>query len=168
MSHRNLLPAPLAFVAVAEDYLGIREVGGDNRGPAVEFFQKLGEIQPGLPWCAAYVNACAEISCAILNIPSPLEAIDLEGYVQAYYLHAKARGWIRADGRPGVGDLFMVYHPSKERYAHIGIVAAVTHDGFLTLEGNSNEDGGRDGIGVFQNVRHFSDRIVFANPWEGS
>jgi len=163
---RALLPIRDVFLEEAEDYLGIREQGGDNRGPAVEFFQKLGEIRPGQPWCAAYVNACAEIACSKKNLVSPLEAIRLEGYVQAYYEYAVAQNWLV--DRPQAGDLFMVWHGGTiNRYAHIGIVAAATDEGILSLEGNSNDDGSRNGIGVFQNLRAYSPRIVFADPWSG-
>lgn len=168
-----MLPVRAVFLKEAEDYVGRMEEGGDNRGPAVEFFQKLGEIRPGQPWCAAFVNAVAEIACSKKNVRSPLEGVhldsstnDLEGYVQAYYEHSRRNGWLREDGRPGVGDLFMVYHGGElDRYAHIGIVAALSEQGFMTVEGNSNDDGSRNGIGVFQNLRTYQRRIVFANPW---
>ena len=162
-SGRALLPVRLVFVSEAQDFLGIQEVGGDNRGPAVAFFQKLGEIGTGSPWCAAFVNACAEIACAKKNVVSPLEAVPLEGFVQSYYDHAKKEGWLR--NRPGIGDLFMVYHRTKKRYAHIGLVAAVTPEGFLTIEGNSNDEGSREGYEVCQNLRQYIGGIVFANPW---
>ncbi len=158
-----MLPVRLVFVKEAEDFLDIQEVGGDNFGPAVEFFQKLGEIRPGQPWCAAFVNACAEIACAKKNVWSPLEVVPLEGFVQSYYDQAKLKGWLR--DRPGIGDLFMVWHRRKNRYAHIGIVARTTTNGFLTIEGNSNDEGSRQGYEVAQNFRQYSGGIVFANPW---
>ena len=165
MSDRSDLPIHKLFLAVARDYIGIREIGGDNRGPSVEFMQKLGEITPGLPWCAAYVNAVAEIACSVKNIISPFEAIDYQGYVQSYFLHAQAENWL---GAAHPGDIGMIYYPTKSRYAHIFIVDAVLEEGVTTIEGNTNDDGSRNGVGVFQRFRTVTDRIVFANPWGNS
>ncbi len=165
-----LLPVRLAFLREMGDFAHVRETGGDNRGPAVEFLQKLGEIRPGQPWCAALVNACGEIACAKLGLWSPLEGVhldgdpnDLEGYVQAYYEHSRREGWLVE--RPRIGDLFMVYHGHLDRHAHIGAVASVYDKGIGTIEGNSNDDGSRNGIGTFQLMRSWSQRIVFADPW---
>jgi len=165
MSDRSDLSIDKLFLAEARDYIGIREIGGDNRGPSVEFMQKLGEITPGLPWCAAFVNTVAEIACSKKNIVSPLEKINYQGYVQSYFLHAEAQGWL---GAPRPGHLFMLYYPMKSRYAHIGIVDATLEGGLTTIEGNTNDDGSRNGIGVFQRYRHYSDRLVFADPWGSS
>ena len=45
----------LIEVAKAEDAKRVREVGGMNRGPDVETYQKTVGLSPGSPWCAAFV-----------------------------------------------------------------------------------------------------------------
>jgi hypothetical protein len=56
---------------------------------------------------------------------------------------------------PAVGDLFLIWNAKVDggRFAHIGFVTAVTAEGFATIEGNSNDSGGREGYGVFELAR---------------
>jgi len=169
MADRSTFPIRALLSAEARDFLGIEEVGGDNRGPAVEWILKGADLSPGEPWCAAFVNRIAEIAFAKKNLPSPLESVPFEGYVQSYYDYGKIHGWLRPeDHDPHPGDLFVVYHASKQRYAHIGFVIDPHSVGgrFLTIEGNSNTDGGRNGYGVVSNQRPYAAKIRFLNPWD--
>lgn len=164
---------PLASLAalVAGDFEGISETEGANRGPAVEWFQKLGNINPGSPWCAAYVNGCAEVAAAIKNVRSPLERVPHQGYVEAYHRLGLAEGWVVPASEVGVGDLFLLYdddrpdpvYGGRGRHVHIGFVRRPPHDGweYETLEGNTNEDGSPEGIGVFRRTRPVDDDVTF-------
>jgi hypothetical protein len=154
------------FLAECEDFIGVDEPDGDNRGPAVEWLLKGANLNPGEPWCAAFVNRCAEIACAKKNVRSPLERVPLQGYVQSYYQYAAEDGWLTTD--PAPGDLFLIWHRAKNRYAHMGVVAFAYSDGrFDTVEGNSNSVGSREGIEVAANTRiaGVGDQIKFVNPW---
>lgn len=153
-----------AAVAYARDFIGLRE-HGNNVGPGVEWFQKLGTIRAGQPWCAAFVNGIAEIACAVKDRTSPLEAVPLQGYVQSYYEYGTQQGWLV--NKPEAGDLFLVWHESKERYAHIGFVQVVTGNQIKTIEGNSNEDGSREGREVAENWREIREGIVFLRWADG-
>lgn len=168
-TYRGSLPLRALLVAEAEDFIeNLREVGGDNRGPGVEWMLKGADLPPGEPWCAAFVNRVAEVACAKLNIRSPLEDVPLQGFVKSYVDYGEPRGWLRPETEPpGFGDLFVVFHPSKGRFAHIGFVADPhsVGDRFLTVEGNSNRDGGRNGFEVVQNQREAGPGIRFLNPW---
>lgn len=149
---------------IARDFIGIEEIGGDNLGPAVEFFQKLGEIGPGKPWCAAFVNACAEIAAAMKNLISPLEAINYQGYVDAYFHHEPA--WRVSPEHVQPGDLFLIWFEHIRpgpRYAHIGFVDRVdwSLQSYWTVEGNSNDDGSREGFEVVRRLRPFHDKDAY-------
>lgn len=160
---RQNLPFKLVALAAANDVLGIREIG-DNRGPSVEVMQRAAKIPPGSAWCAALANWGAEYASAVKNLPSPLEDVPLQGYVQSYYEWGVQNDLIVPWGQTEPGDLFLVWHPSKDRYAHLGFVDAVFLDAgqFRTIEGNSNSSGSREGIEVAQNTRHVSSgRYVF-------
>lgn len=150
----------------ALEELGVKEQGGDNKGKRVAEFLKEAGVTVPAPWCAAYVNWSAKQAAAGLGVESPLEAVPLEAYVQSYYQHGVKKNWKVAakDIRPG--DLFLVWFPSLNRYGHIGFVAQVNDDNtFVTLEGNSNDEGSREGYEVCQNKRKITDRIVFLSPW---
>ena len=50
---------------------------------------------------------------------------------------------------PVRGDLFLMYFPSLHRFAHTGVILSVTDTPTAslctTIEGNTNDDGSRDG-----------------------
>ena len=163
---RSLLPLPVAALAVAHDFVGLREIGGDNRGPGVEWILRAAGLSPGAPWCAAYVNRAVEVACAIHNVVSPLESVPLQGYVQSYYEHGVENGWLAPFTRVIPGDLFLVYSQTKGRYAHIGFVDRLVNGTIHTVEGNTNDDGSREGYGVFTRERPLSERIIFLH-WTG-
>lgn len=155
---RSTLPLDLAALAVAGDFVGVRE-SPSNRGPAVEYFQRAANLPPGAPWCAAFVNAVIEHACAIKNVRSPFEGGMLEGYVPEYVKRANERNWVVPGHKALPGDLFCVWHASLDRYAHIGFVANVARSQarFWTIEGNTSEDGGREGVQVGERVRSLTD-----------
>lgn len=165
---RGRRPIHELIIAEAEDFLEHgRETEGRNRGPTVDWFLRGAERDPenAEEWCAAFCNRTSEIACAKLNILSPLELVPLQAYVDSYYQTARERGWLRDE--PGFGDLFMLWHQGKGRYAHIGWVADphLSAGLFLTVEGNSNDDGSRIGEKVCRNARPYGSGVVFANPW---
>lgn len=152
-----------AALAVALEMLGVQEQGGSNRGRQVEAFQRAAGIRPGDPWCAAFVNWCAERAAERLGVRSPLERVPLQGYVPSY-----------VDTFPAVtldnalpGDLFAVWSPARMRYAHIGFVRGVLGRGWnlSTVEGNTNEAGGREGDRVLSRVRDGHPSRVVVLRW---
>lgn len=163
------LPLDLAAIAVAEQFLGLEETGGENVGPGVEFFQRAAQIPAGSPWCAAYVNGVAEIACAIKNVRSPLEDISLQGYVQSYHNHGIVKGWDREWAHSHPGDLFLTRKNPDERWSHIGFIWRVARNRreFLSLEGNTNRDGSPRGYMVIAQWRSADERTVSFLHWTG-
>ena len=152
----------LRALEIALTQVGVKE-RPSNRGKEVEEYQAEAGIHPGDPWCAAFVNWCARRAAAELGVTSALEAVPLQGYVQSYVDHGKQHGWVVKANEVKPGHLFCVYHPSLNRYAHIGFVGEMlpsrTH--FTTVEGNANSQGGREGIEVARITRGVNDRILF-------
>lgn len=150
----------------AQDFLGIEEQGGPNRGPAVELFLRAADLRRGAPWCAAFVNACAEYGFALRNLRSPLEKVGRQGFVQDYVTYGKGQGWEVGWDEVEPGDLFALWFPSKDRYAHIGLVydpprAGVPDGEFTTIEGNTGDQGEREGYKVATRKRPLSDGVIF-------
>lgn len=158
------LDLPLLTLHEAKAFIGIEEEG-DNRGPAVEFFQMHGEIDPGQPWCAAFTNGCIHTACAKQNRRSPFEGGEIrwEGFVQDYVEWAEEHGAIIDP--PGVepGDLFALYHAGLERFAHIGFVYDPPRDSarYSTVEANTGNGGEREGYKVASRIRRLTDGTVF-------
>ena len=75
---------------------------------------------------------------------------------------AEAKG-VRYVAKPQMGDLFALYFPTLNRYAHVGIVASVNPDGsILTYEGNTSGAGEREGWMVASKTRKLGrrDRLI--------
>jgi hypothetical protein len=52
------------------------------------------------------------------------------------------------------GDIFLLPQAPLDWF-HTGLVIEVKGDVFVTIEGNTNEDGSRNGVGVFKRNRNF-------------
>ena len=135
--------------------IGVREVG-ENRGKRVQQYQAdttLGGT--GWPWCAAFVAWTLD------------EAFDFFGLKNIWNNSASCDvllSWGRSHDldyhTPQVGDVFLVM-ASHYDATHTGIVTTVNGAQFSTVEGNTNLDGGREGVGVFARERTNSSRYLF-------
>jgi hypothetical protein len=115
------------------------EPKGSNRGPWIDAMLEHAQTDIGQPWCAAFCWLCvtkAGISPRVV----------LPAAVKSWKAFAQSNGrWVT---KPKRGRLFVL--PSR----HIGFVAGVEDDGsFRTIEGNSNDEGSREGYEVCRRVR---------------
>ncbi len=54
---------------------------------------------------------------------------------------------------PQQGDIFLIWYPKLERPAHIGFIDSWGEKYITTVEGNTNDDGSREGNGVYKKRR---------------
>jgi hypothetical protein len=54
---------------------------------------------------------------------------------------------------PDTGDVFGIYFPDKNRIAHTGFIDQWDGTWLITVEGNTNDSGGREGDGVYRKRR---------------
>lgn len=149
-------------VEYAKTQIGVLENPlGSNRGPEVDKYQIAAGLtlnastsKPGYAWCVAFTYYCYQQAAAKLGIGNP---------------HIKTAGvldhWSRAKGKPGIvrisnvdaindptlvkpGALFIIDHGGG--LGHSGIVTEVSNGRLVTIEGNTNDGGSRNGIGVFE------------------
>lgn len=149
-----------ATLEVAAQYRDVQEIG-TNRGPEVEMFQRAAGLHPGAPWCAAFVNYCAQEAARKLGMISPLESVPLQGYVPSYVTYGTAHDWLVTFNQVRPGDLFCIWSSKLSRYSHIGFVEGTTANSFMTIEGNSNDEGSHEGKEVCCNVRLLKARTCF-------
>lgn len=158
------LPLPMVALHEAAAFIGLEEEGGDNRGPAVEFFQMHARIPVGSPWCSAFTNGCIHTACAKQNVRSPLEEMRRQGLVQDVVDWAESEDRIISADEVEPGDLFALYFgPPKDRYAHIGFVYDIPRGQprYSTIEGNTGEEGEREGYKVASRIRRVTDGTIF-------
>lgn len=153
---------PLSRIAdIAEAQIGTEEDSAHtNRGAAILKYQQATSLAgQGWPWCAAFVDWCIEqamlehpelFGLTFAQRPQTASAFGLQEWAQSKFAvgcHVFASD--DSHCQPGRGDI-VVY-----KFSHCGIVAAgVDARGLLhTVEGNTNNDGSRDGYEVCAKTR---------------
>lgn len=136
----------------AKSQLYVREIGA-NAGQPIEEYQRLCGAEKGDPWCACAVSWCGKRA---LEDEWPLI---LSAGCQSLHDDAKRKGLLV--DTPKRGDIVLFWHASLGRYAHVAFVEAVVGKTIVTLEGNTNPDGGREGYGWFRRKRTINDQMAF-------
>ena len=131
-----------------------------NTGPKVEEYLKSVGLAKGNPWCAAAVAWCG-VKALGAHWPLPLT-----GSCQQLYEKAKAKNLVRSS--PEIGDVFLLWFPKLNRFAHTGFIekAGPKLYEWTTIEGNTSGAGSREGWGCFRRTRSFNpeDRFVRWSP----
>jgi hypothetical protein len=147
-------------LAVAVSEIGVMEVPpGSNRGPRVDQYLIEAGVRPetgSYPWCAAFVYWCFVQSSKQANIRNP--AIKTAGVLDLWR-RATDKDIPRVTGtramaspdlvRPG----FVFIMDFGGGVGHTGFVRSVEDGRIRTVEGNTNDDGTREGVGVFERLR---------------
>jgi hypothetical protein len=139
-------PECSCIVQVASSQIGNCEEGGNNRGYHVEKYLKAVNLGGGYAWCAAFVAWTLDV-CGVKHT------------ITAWSPTAVSKNviWERGNGdEPTSGDVFGLYYPSKGRVGHVGIVFKWGDKYVTTIEGNTNEEGSREGDCVLKKFRHKS------------
>jgi CHAP domain-containing protein/putative peptidoglycan binding protein len=153
---------------VASGEIGVREdPPGSNKGKRVGEYQRAVGIDSGEPWCVAFVFFCFATASRTLKIRNPMDVADCKtGSVLDL--------WNRAGRAKGVQVLLhddALDDPSKVRpgmvfaistgggNGHVGFVTKVNGNYLETIEGNTNDGGSREGIGVFRRTGRTIDSI---------
>jgi len=147
-------------VAAAEEQQHVREEPlGSNRGPRVDQYLRSAGIDPGTgsyPWCASFIVWCFDNAARQLGLTSP---VPRTAGVHDMWQKAGRAGFRRIPYDAAIGDPSQVqpghvfFIDTGEGHGHTGLVVGREGNEFQTIEGNTNELGGREGIGVFARSR---------------
>ena len=156
-----------AVLDVARSQLDVRESPlGSNRGPEVDEYVRLTGLDPAgrFAWCVCFIFFCFHTASKKLGKPNPM--IKTAGVLDL---------WSRAGQKPGVtrvtlakaknnpalvkpGQIFVIDTGNPGGAGHAGLVEQVAGGKLVTIEGNTNDGGSREGIGVFRRTRrHIAD-----------
>jgi peptidoglycan hydrolase-like protein with peptidoglycan-binding domain len=139
-------------VAYARQHLAQHplEIGGQNRGPWVRLYMDGNEGQPWA-WCAGFACFCLKRACESRSESVPITP---SYSCDALAAAAKAKGKFVGRDKVGPGSFFLVRNTPSD-WTHTGIVASASGETFKTIEGNTNDDGSREGYEVCARTRGY-------------
>lgn len=136
------------ILSIARSQLHIKEATGKNDGPQIARYLQAAGLPEGYPWCAAFVSWVYQEA----GFSAPRTA-----WSPALFPKTRLRQM------PESADVLGIYSPKLKRIAHCGLVEEQQGKWVLSIEGNTNTDGGREGNGVYRKRRHVSTIARFAN-----
>lgn len=135
-------------LAVSITQLGVEEIPkNSNAGPAVEKYLKSVGLGKGYSWCMAFVYWCTKEASIQLGITNPLAKT--AGVLAM--LNFKKELVVK---EPQPGDIFIMDFGKGQ--GHTGLVEKVEKNIIHTIEGNTNDDGSREGYKVCRRKRNKS------------
>jgi hypothetical protein len=143
-----------AAIGVAQTQIGVREDRpGSNNGREVAAYLDAVGLPPGNAWCAAFVYWCFARAAAVLGCDNP---VPRTGGVLQQWRRAIARGVPHVEAKAAADDPALVlpgavfYLSTGGGMGHTGFVEEVRGGKLVTIEGNTNDSGSREGVGVFR------------------
>lgn len=133
-----------------------REIGGDNRGPWVRLYMS-GRDGADQLWCAGFASFCLGRAATALGAALPFETSVSCDVIAAA---AKKRNLLLGDPvgaerlKITPGSFFLLRKAAGD-WTHTGVVVSADADVVHTIEGNTNDDGSRNGYEVCQRTRGF-------------
>jgi len=106
---------------------------------------------PNMPWCAMFVSWVANQAGVPTSVIKKAAKANPSSFGFSNYYSS-------SEYTPQGGDLFF-----KKGFSHVGMVYYVDGSYFYTLEGNTNDSGGSEGVGVMIRRRKLSD-YYFVSP----
>lgn len=144
------------------DQVGVLEATGHNDGVEVAKYLNSTNLTEGYAWCAAFVNWVYGENDVAVPMTYP-------AWSPSWFPTDKVITGIK-NGRatPQKGDVFGLYFKSKKRIAHVGFIHKWPPDkGYcITVEGNTNKAGSREGDGVYKK-RRLKRQVHKVSNWIG-
>jgi len=132
-----------------------REVGGNNMGPWVRHYMD-GLQGEDYPWCAGFITTCMQQAAGEMQIsPALKKTYSCDNIGNWAIANKKFIAGSAADltaVKPG--HFFLVRRTSTD-WTHTGIVVEMNSDYCKTIEGNTNDEGSREGYEVCLRKRSF-------------
>lgn len=145
--------------------IGVRELTGRNDGVQVEAYLAVTGFKKGNAWCAAFVAWTLEQTASDLNvlIKHPKSAWSPSWFptLKTIYIKGALKNQL-----PGKADVFGIYYTKVSRIGHVGFIDKwpANEDFTITVEGNTNSAGSREGDGVYRK-RRLKQNIYKVSRW---
>jgi hypothetical protein len=148
-------------VKVADIYtaqIGVREKTGHNDGVMVEKYLAVTGFTKGAPWCASFVSWTYKQA----DVPAIKNAWSPSWFPPDKTIYTKG---VTNKVKPEKADVFGIYFPNLKRVGHVGFIDDWPEGNYaITVEGNTNNAGSREGDGVYRK-RRLKDNIFKVSRW---
>jgi hypothetical protein len=158
------LPISLSLLALE---IAISQIGqseqpkGSNSGPMVDQYLKAVGLNPGYPWCQAFVNWCFEKAAEQMGKAEPVP--NTGGVLKCWDMMSLNHRILQREAvsrpqlvKPGMQFVMNYGHGQ----GHTGIVERIEGLVLHTIEGNTNEAGSREGCVVARKERRMDDKLM--------
>ena len=132
-----------------------REVGGQNLGPWVRLYMG-GREGAQFPWCAGFACFILNQACSAMQVAMPIKSsVSCDSLAAS----AKLRKLFLSESSVEVGALqpgaLFLNRRTPDDWTHVGIVSDVLNESIRTIEGNTNDEGSREGYEVCARTRGY-------------
>lgn len=142
-----------------ESQIGVRELTCHNDGVMVETYLHSVSLKKGNAWCAAFVSWVFQ-QCGVINPKSGWCPFWFPAKNIIYQIDKPAIN----HNAPQAGDVFGIFFNDKKRIAHVGLIMEWGEKVVITVEGNTNDAGSREGDGVYKKKR-LKRQIYAVSSW---
>lgn len=139
--------------------IGVREASGRNDGMRVEEYLASCGRKKGDAWCAAFVTWTFKQA----GIKAVVSGWSPSWFPAGNTVYTRGKSGNRT---PQTADVLGIYFANLNRVAHVGFIDAWKEkDSFcITVEGNTNDAGSREGDGVYRK-RRLKSQIYKVSRW---
>jgi hypothetical protein len=137
------IPIKQQLITLARTQIGVRQMG-DNTGPEVDMYLASAGLGPGHPWCAAFIGWLHKQ----VGLLIPQSA----AWSPSWFPSRR----VIPNEQAQKGDVGGIYFRTLGRIAHVFMYDEPYNNGsnfITTIEGNTNEDGSRNGHSVLRKKR---------------
>ncbi|MGI2035338.1 peptidoglycan-binding protein [Rhizobium panacihumi] len=141
-------------IAMAASQIGVTEQPiGSNRGPRVDDYIRAAGLDPtkgDYPWCVCFLQWVFQKAEA--SSGTAFDVPKTAGVHALWTMRAAAKSVVTADAaNPALIKPAMIFLlDTGGGKGHAGLVESIDGDRLITIEGNTNDGGSREGYGVFR------------------
>lgn len=148
------------IVDTALKYIGQTEKPANSGFNDADFERRMKDVgwEKGLSWCSFFAELCYKEAYSQTPETAALDKLFSGSATTTFKNFDLAKNGWTTGKIPKPGSL-AVWRYGVGWQGHIGIVISSTENNFQTVEGNTNDKGGREGYIVAQKTRFLRDKI---------
>ncbi len=142
------------IITIARSYIGQKETANNSGFADAAFLKKMKfhGWYPGAPWCCFFVKIVWFEAYAGNSAIQKLFMKYASGSTRETFFRFRTSKEFKVRDFPVLGAIVIFQHGSGTT-GHAGVVTKIGDSTFLSVEGNTNASGGREGIEVAEQTR---------------